>query len=254
MTLLRHRQSTKQRWRFLRYIARQDLKGLFIMSEKNDLNYGITSNENSEYSRFGFTTCSLYWCKTPENRLVHKIFRVNFISTTVSNFWKKFVPKAQQTPRQMWLFFLLFYWSQWCTRHEEKHVQTHSTSVLMHWWCSFGKKQNKTKLYKTKCVKITRLIVTEKDGNLFCTQIKHFRRKKDKLKIENRNQGVRKFHYSDIHTWALSIAHNKDTIQTWDVWQKHKQGQIKWFLLENTDTLSFNSAVNIKYTKLKNNV
>lgn len=78
------------------------------MSEKNDLNYGITSNENSEYSRFGFTTCSLYWCKTPENRLVHKIFRVNFISTTVSNFWKKFVPKAQQTPRQMWLFFYYF--------------------------------------------------------------------------------------------------------------------------------------------------
>lgn len=58
-------------------------------------------------------------------------------------------------------------------------------------------KQNKTKLHKTKCVKITRLRETEKDGKLFCTQIKHFKRKKDKLKIENRNQGVRKSHYSD---------------------------------------------------------
>lgn len=64
------------------------------------------------------------------------------------------------------------------------------------YWCidDVPLAKNKTKLHKTKCVKITRLRETEKDAKLFCTQIKHFKRKKDKLKIENRNQRVKKSH------------------------------------------------------------
>lgn len=69
--------------------------------------------------------------------------------------------------------------------------------------------KNKTKLHKTKCVKITRLRETEKDAKLFCTQIKHFKRKKE---IKNRKQKPKGKEVPLIRqtTWALSIAHNKD--------------------------------------------
>lgn len=101
-----------------------------------------------EYSRFGFTTCSPCWCKTPENRLVHKIFRVNFISTTVSNFWKTFVSKAQQTPRQMWLTSFVYFTGVSGVQHMKRNMFKHTQRQ---YWCidDVPLAKNKTKQNKT---------------------------------------------------------------------------------------------------------